>query len=94
MAEIPNPFDVAPRIYNEQEKARIFAKVFKDKPFGAPHYLSVTNAEIDAPINAGTVMQMGQYVNPELAMHSDYFKSLNNMMQCVEKNIHLTEAAE
>ena len=39
-------------------------------------------------------MQMSHYVNPELSMHSDYFKTLDKMMQCVEKNAHVVDVKE
>ena len=39
-------------------------------------------------------MQMGHYVNPDLATHSQYFSALNSMMQCVEKNVHVTDPKE
>ena len=35
-------------------------------------------------------MQLGTYVNPQLALHSDYFKSLDRLMKCVEKNPHVS----
>ena len=34
-------------------------------------------------------MQLGTYVNPKLALHSDYFGSLDKMMKCVERNAHV-----
>ena len=40
------------------------------------------------------MMQMSQYVNPELALHSDYFKQLDAMMKCVDKNNNVTDPAE
>ena len=40
------------------------------------------------------VMSMGRYVNPELVHGSDYFKSLDSMMKCVERNAGVTDAAE
>ena len=36
-------------------------------------------------------MKMGQYVNPDLGLHSEYFTSLDKMMKCVEKNAHVTD---
>jgi hypothetical protein len=31
-------------------------------------------------------MQLGTYVNPKLALHTDYFAALDRMMKCVEKH--------
>ena len=39
------------------------------------------------------VMRMGTYVNPELAITSDYFGALNKMMKCVEANASVTDPA-
>ena len=61
---------------------------------GTPYNLRVTAGELDAPVTAATVMQMGQYVNPDLTNGSDYFRSLDSMMKCVEKNIGVTDPAE
>ena len=41
------------------------------------------------------VMSMGTYVNPQLALHSDYFGALDRMMKCVDRNSHVQgEAAQ
>lgn len=34
-------------------------------------------------------MQLGTYVNPKLALHTEYFGALDKMMQCVEKHSHV-----
>ena len=38
-------------------------------------------------------MEMGTYVNGDLANNSHYFKSLDDMMSCVRKNAHVTDPA-
>merc|ERR1712060_961983 len=45
-------------------------------------------------VRGAAIMQMGSYVNPQLSQHSTYFGALDAMMQCVEKNVHLTEEAD
>ena len=40
-------------------------------------------------VTAMDAMKMGQYVNPELAHSSDYFKKLDALMQCVSNNADL-----
>ena len=84
MATIQNPFEVEKRDLTINEKARMFNEMLKDKPLGTPFYLKVVE-------DAGSVMQMGTYANPDLGMHSEYFKSLDSMMKCVEKNAHVTD---
>ena len=92
MAEIPNPFDMPARVLTNQEKQRNSNRMYKDLPLGTPAYLSVTGEDLDAPgVNSENVMKMSQYVNPELALHSDYFKTLDKMMKCVEKNASVTD---
>ena len=66
-------------------------QLFKDKPMGTQFYLAVKGQ--DVPVAASNVMQLGQYVNPELAHHSTYFKSLDAMMKCVERNAGVTDPA-
>ena len=60
---------------------------------GAGVYLQVTGAEADEPLSAGNILKVGRYANPSLVQHTDYFKSLDDMMQCVEKNVHVTDPA-
>ena len=69
-----------------QERSRLMNNRMRNMPGGTPHYLSVTGDE-------SGVMEMGRYANPELAQNSDYFRSLNAMMQCVEKNAQVTDSA-
>ena len=66
----------------------------RDKPAGVPFYLQVTGGELGESTNASNVMQMGHYVNPELALNTDYFRSLDRMMSCVERNAHLADPAQ
>ena len=66
MAEIPNPFDAVPHLPSYQERNRHAHKWTKGTPMGTPYHLRITGGEVDAPVTAATVMQMGQYVNPEL----------------------------
>ena len=53
----------------------------------------VTGAEADETLNAANVMKMGRYVNPDLTSGSDYFKSLDSMMKCVDKNAGVADVA-
>ena len=64
-----------------------------NKPAAVPFFLQATGGELGEATNATNVMQMGHYVNPDLALNTDYFRSLDNMMQCVERNASLTDAA-
>ena len=94
MAEIPNPFEVQEPVKSLQDQHRYFNRIMKDKPFATAHYLMVTGGEADERTNAANVMKMGHYVNPELTFQSDYFKSLDQMMTCVEKNSGVSDAVE
>ena len=69
-----------------QARFRMMNNKMRNMPAGTPFYLQVTGDETG-------VMELGRYANPELALSSDYFRSLNSMMQCVEKNLHVTDAA-
>ena len=93
MAEIPNPFDAAPRMATMEEKHRALNNAFKDKPIGTPHYLYIRGGEVDEPTTAANVMQMSHYANPDLAMHSSYFGALDKMMKCVDRNVGETDPA-
>ena len=53
---------------------------------GTPFFLKAKN-------DSSAVMEMGTYVNPDLTNTSEYFKSLDAMMSCVQKNAHVTDAA-
>uniref|UniRef100_A0A7S3I7G4 Uncharacterized protein n=1 Tax=Favella ehrenbergii TaxID=182087 RepID=A0A7S3I7G4_9SPIT len=66
----------------------------RNSPVGVPFYLQVTGGEPGESTSAMNVMQMGHYVNPELALNTDYFRSLDRMMQCVEKNAHVSDPAQ
>ena len=98
MAFVPPPFNdlEAPQTdpVKIQGQLRILNQRMKDTPLGTPFYLRVTGGEPGERTSAANVMQLGHYVNPELAQHSDYFKSLNQMMQCVEKNAHVHDVQE
>ena len=76
-----------------QARMRILNQRHLNKPGAVPIYLQVTGGELGEALNATNVMQMGQYVNPELALNTDYFRSLDSMMQCVERNAALTDVA-
>ena len=93
MAEIPNPFEVSAPVQSEQARHRLQNATMTNRAEATPHFLMVTGQEADEPLNAANVMKMGRYVNPELTSGSDYFKSLNNMMKCVDRNAGVTDAA-
>ena len=59
---------------------------------GTAFYLAVKGQ--DEPISDTNVMKFGQYYNPELAQHSKYFKALDAMMKCVERNAGVTDPVE
>ena len=86
MAEIPNPFEVTEPVQTEQAKHRLQSAMMKNRAEGTPNFLMVTGSEADDTLNAANVMKLGRYVNPDLTSGSDYFRSLDSMMKCVEKN--------
>ena len=94
MAEIPNPFDSPARQLSMQEKIRLLNNIGKGTPGATQYHLRVNAAELDQPVSGESVMKMGQYFNPELTQASDYFKSLDAMMKCVENNVQVTDPAE
>ena len=92
MAEIPNPFDIPAVKRTEQQELFRLNAMTKNKPMGTQFYLKVKGQ--DVPVANTNVMKFGQYANPELALHSTYFKSLDAMMKCVEKNAGVTDPVE
>ena len=70
-----------------EQSMRMMNERMRDKPTGTSYFLQVTDSSAGA-------MEMGKYVNQELSQNSDYFNSLNKMMQCVEKNVHLTDPVQ
>ena len=77
-----------------QARMRIMNERHLMKPAAVPFYLRVTGGELGEATSATNVMTMGHYVNPELANNTDYFRSLDSMMQCVERNAGLTDVAQ
>ena len=75
MATIENPFDKVENILNPQERVNRVNERLGDTPLGTPYFL---RAKGD-----GAVMEMGSYVNSDLAVQSEYFKTLDAMMNCV-----------
>lgn len=55
--------------------------IYGDKTAGNHYYLRA-RGDSTGP------MELGTYVNPQLALHTDYFGSLDRMMKCVEKHAH------
>ena len=92
MAEIPNPFDTPALKLTEQQELVKLNAMTRNKPLGTAFYLRVKGQ--DVPVANSNVMKLGQYANPELAQHSTYFKSLDAMMKCVEKNAGVTDPVE
>ena len=74
-----------------QQRMRMMSDRLGNRPGSVVFYLQVTGGEPGEETNASNVMQMGHYVNPDLALNTDYFKALNAMMQCVDKNKHVTD---
>ena len=91
MAEIENPFDKPKVQQSAAEKVRMLNRLYGATPMGSPYYLKDSDAVEGKKMKKSAVMQMGSYVNPQLAQHSTYFAALDAMMKCVEKNKDLTE---
>lgn len=53
--------------------------IYGDKPAGNHYYLRATGGDLGP-------MELGTYVNPQLALHTDYFGALDRMMKCVQKH--------
>jgi hypothetical protein len=69
---------------SEDEKQHLNNKlnaVYGDKTAGNHYYLRAKG-------DSTSPMELGTYVNPQLALHTDYFGSLDRMMRCVEKHAH------
>ena len=94
MAEIQNPFDLPAKVESAQERFRQMNELHKGKPGAVQYYLRVVGGEVGEPTNAGNVMQMGHYCNPDLAVHSQYFGALDKMMSCVQRNVSVTDPAQ
>ena len=95
MAEIENPFDKPAKELSALERANHLNQMYGQYPIGAGFYMKAHNgAEPGKKIKKSAVMNMGSYVNPQLAGHSTYFAALDSMMQCVQNNVHLTEEAD
>ena len=82
MATIQNPFELP---LPDTETPNELNRRHKNLPGATPVYLKATGED------ATSAMDIGKYVNPELAMHSSYFSTLDKMMSCVAKNAHVTE---
>jgi hypothetical protein len=54
-------------------------QVYGHKASGVMYYLRAKGDSTEP-------MQLGTYVNPKLALHSEYFAALDQMMKCVDKN--------
>lgn len=74
------------------DKLNHFLKVFQDAPSAAPLYFKKVNSE---SANANPI-HFDRHFNPDLATDSNYFKSLNAFLSCVEKNAEkdLSEAQQ
>ena len=92
MAEIPNPFDNPEPEMTEQQNLVKLNALMRNKPMGTQFYLKVKGQ--DEEVASSNVMKLGQYLNPELAQHSTYFKALDAMMKCVERNAGVTDPVE
>ena len=77
-----------PRLLNVES----FMNALKQSPSGSPIYFKTVNK---ASEDAG-ILKFDKHFNPDLASDSTYFKSLNALMQCVERNLEkeLTEAQQ
>ena len=87
--EAQNPFDLPQA---GPSNADILAQLYEahgQKPNAVPIYLKVTGAKE----TGGDKLKLGTYVNPALAVHSDYFGKLDKMLKCVERNAALTDPA-
>lgn len=70
----------------EEQRQKIVRKlnsIYDSTPGGNQFYLSLKG-------DSTGVMQLGTYVNPKLALHTDYFGALDKMMKCVERNATVT----
>ena len=52
--------------------------------YTAQFYMRIRDLKVEG--QESPVMKMGTYVNQQLSQHSDYFKALDKMMQCVDRN--------
>ena len=86
MATIENPFDRVQAVISTQDKVNKINQKLGNTPMGTPYFLRAKGQD-------SGVMEMGTYVNPDLAVQSEYFKSLDSMMNCVQKNAHVTDPA-
>ena len=85
MATIENPFDKVQVELSALEKSNRLNKAIGHLPIGTPYFLRAKDSE------TGPVMQMSTYVNKDLTVQSEYFRSLDQMMNCVQKNAHVTD---
>ena len=70
----------------EEQRQKIVSKlntIYGSNPGGNQFYLGSKGDSIG-------IMQLGTYVNPKLALHTDYFGALDRMMKCVERNAAVT----
>ena len=56
------------------------------KPGGNRFYLQARNG------SDSKHMAMGRYVNPKLALHSEFYGALDTMMKCAEAHAHIPAA--
>ena len=77
----------------DQNMLHLIYRNYKASPGATAVAMRVIGSEPEAEETAG-VMQMARYVNPDLANGSDYFRNLDSMMKCVEKNAHVTDPAQ
>ena len=61
---------------------------------GAPYWLRTTGRDLTEGIQGDDVMKLSTYANPELTIDSTYFSTLDKVMRCVERNVHVRDAQE
>ena len=62
--------------------------------FGVPYWLRTTGRDLSDGIQGDDVMKLSTYANPELTIDSTYFSSLDKVMRCVERNVHIRDPQE
>ena len=71
---------MAAELSDNQRKINELAAMLEDKQGATPFYLLAKSSEPQGSHDFGTPF------NPKLAQHTTYFKALESMMQCAQRN--------